>query len=188
MTDTTAQTAAARVATEDDDATIAQADANDATLGQPSTPEAAPAGTVAGTSAATGAATDAGTAAAGGRTSAGAVQSTPAAAGVASPSGGVGTAAATSPAAEAALFDATATKDLQSRWQVIQVAFVDEPRGAVQQADQLVDEVLTKLQESFGRERQELERAWSGGNEASTEDLRQAIRRYRSFFNRLLSI
>jgi len=89
---------------------------------------------------------------------------------------------------EAALFDAGAAGDLRERWQSIQVAFVDEPRGAVEQADQLVDEVLKRLAESFTRERGELERAWSGGSEASTEELRQAIRRYRSFFNRLLAI
>ena len=89
---------------------------------------------------------------------------------------------------EAALFDRDATRELQGRWQTIQVAFVDEPKGAVEQADRLVDDVLEQLQASFSREREELERAWSGGSEASTEDLRQAIRRYRSFFNRLLSI
>lgn len=96
--------------------------------------------------------------------------------------------AATSSGGETALFDDTSTKDFQGRWQTIQVGFVDEPRAAVEQADRLVEEVLAKLQDSFGRERQELERAWSGGGESSTEDLRQAIRRYRSFFNRLLSI
>jgi 6-phosphogluconolactonase/glucosamine-6-phosphate isomerase/deaminase len=109
---------------------------------------------------------------------------------------GASRAAATSAAAvsgatggrEAALFDEAAAKDLQSRWQAIQVGFVDEPRGAVEQADKLVDEVMKRLAESFARERGELERAWSGGSEASTEDLRQAIRRYRSFFNRLLGL
>lgn len=89
---------------------------------------------------------------------------------------------------DAALFDEAASKDLQGRWQAIQVGFVDEPRGAVEQADKLVDEVMKRLADSFARERDELERAWSGGSEASTEDLRQAIRRYRSFFNRLLGI
>jgi hypothetical protein len=97
-------------------------------------------------------------------------------------------AAATPRGAEAALFAEADAKDLQARWQTIQVGFVDEPKGAVQQADQLVDEVMRRLSESFARERQELERAWSGGDEASTEDLRQAIRRYRSFFNRLLAL
>ena len=89
---------------------------------------------------------------------------------------------------QAALFDEAAAADLQQRWQAIQVQFVDEPRGAVEQADRLVDDVLRQLTESFKRERGELEQAWSGGDEASTEDLRQAIRRYRSFFNRLLAV
>jgi hypothetical protein len=89
---------------------------------------------------------------------------------------------------ETELFDTGAADELRTRWQAIQVAFVDEPRGAVEQADKLVDEVLKQLADSFTRERGELERAWSGGSEASTEDLRQAIRRYRSFFNRLLAI
>jgi hypothetical protein len=98
---------------------------------------------------------------------------------------------AATPAANAhqtELFDTGAADELRTRWQAIQVAFVDEPRGAVEQADKLVDEVLKQLADSFTRERGELERAWSGGSEASTEDLRQAIRRYRSFFNRLLAI
>lgn len=89
---------------------------------------------------------------------------------------------------DAELFDVAAARDLRQQWQAIQVAFVDEPSGAVEQADQLVDQVLKQLADSFARERGELERAWSGGTEASTEDLRQAIRRYRSFFNRLLAI
>ncbi len=88
----------------------------------------------------------------------------------------------------AALFDRGAAEQLQKRWQAIQVEFVDEPRGAVEQADGLVAEVMQQLAESFAAERRELEAAWSGGREASTEDLRQAIRRYRSFFNRLLGV
>ncbi len=103
---------------------------------------------------------------------------------------GAGSAATTSgsAASEAALFDRAAADDLQSRWQAIQVEFVDEPRGAVEKADGLVAEVMQQLAESFAKERRELEAAWQGGREASTEDLRQAIRRYRSFFNRLLSV
>jgi hypothetical protein len=89
---------------------------------------------------------------------------------------------------ETPLFDRAAATDLQRRWQAIQVEFVDEPKGAVERADGLVAEVMQQLAESFATERRELEAAWQGGREASTEDLRQAIRRYRSFFNRLLSV
>jgi len=73
-----------------------------------------------------------------------------------------------------------------SRWQAIQVAFVDEPKRAVQDADSLVAEVMQRLAESFATERDRLEQQWSGGHDAGTEELRLALQRYRSFFNRLL--
>ena len=94
---------------------------------------------------------------------------------------------------EAPLFDEAAGRNLRERWMTVQTEFVDEPRDAVQKADALVAEVLKSLTDTFAREREELEAGWSGAgngseNEVSTEDLRQAIRRYRSFFNRLLSL
>lgn len=89
---------------------------------------------------------------------------------------------------DAALFDQATASELERRWQAVQVGFVDEPRDAVEQADKLVAEVLDQLTSSFARERRDLEAAWSDGRQASTEDLRQAIRRYRSFFDRLLAV
>jgi hypothetical protein len=86
-----------------------------------------------------------------------------------------------------ALLDESTANNLRTRWMEIQTGFVDEPRQAVQQADGLVAEVMKRLAESFVNEREQLERQWSGGGDASTEDLRQALRRYRSFFDRLLS-
>jgi hypothetical protein len=93
----------------------------------------------------------------------------------------------------APLFDKEAGHDLRERWLVIQTEFVDEPRAAVEKADSLVAEVLKRLTDTFAREREELEAGWSRSEddkaaEVSTEDLRQAIRRYRSFFDRLLSL
>jgi len=82
----------------------------------------------------------------------------------------------------------TPTRDYKDRWIVIQTQFVDEPRNAVEAAEALVGEVMQTLTESFARERRDLEARWSGERDVSTEDLRQAIRRYRSFFNRLLSL
>ena len=107
-----------------------------------------------------------------------------------------GPAARTASATEtrnAPLFDEAAGRKLRERWMTIQTEFVDEPRDAVQRADSLVAEVLKRLTDTFAREREELEAGWSGAaddseHEVSTEDLRQAIRRYRSFFNRLLSL
>jgi hypothetical protein len=75
----------------------------------------------------------------------------------------------------------------QSRWDDIQAGFVDEPRRSVADADALVAEVIDEITAAFASDRADLEELWSRGDEASTEDLRQAFRRYRSFFQRLLS-
>jgi hypothetical protein len=79
-------------------------------------------------------------------------------------------------------------KDFRSRWQNIQIGFVDEPRQAVQQADELVAEIMQDLAQSFSVQRSHLESQWEHSDKISTEELRMALRRYRSFFDRLLSI
>jgi hypothetical protein len=88
------------------------------------------------------------------------------------------------------LFSSDETKDFRARWDAIQVGFVDEPRSAVEQADSLVAGAMKRLAEIFADERTKLEGQWDRGNSASTatEDLRLALRRYRSFFGRLLSV
>lgn len=78
--------------------------------------------------------------------------------------------------------------DLRMRWSDIQAGFVDEPRQAVERADGLVAEAIKRLASSFADERAKLEGQWDRGDDVSTEDLRQALRRYRSFFSRLLSV
>lgn len=78
--------------------------------------------------------------------------------------------------------------DLRKRWEQIQTGFVDEPRRAVEEADQLVASAMTRLAEVFASERSQLEGQWDRGDDVSTEDLRVALRRYRSFFERLLSV
>ena len=86
------------------------------------------------------------------------------------------------------LFADADVKDYRGRWSTIQTAFVDEPRKAVEDADSLVKSVLNKLSESFTQERETLANHWERGNNVSTEDLRITFRRYRSFFDRLLSV
>ncbi len=76
----------------------------------------------------------------------------------------------------------------QSRWETIQTGFVDEPRRTVEQADELVAEVMKRLAEGFAAERERLEQQWGRGEDVSTEDLRLALQRYRSFFQRLLDV
>jgi hypothetical protein len=80
------------------------------------------------------------------------------------------------------------TQNLRSRWDAIQTGFVDEPRRAVEQADSLVAEIMQRLAQLFADERNKLEGQWSRGDNVSTEDLRIALQRYRSYFDRLLSI
>ena len=78
--------------------------------------------------------------------------------------------------------------DLRGKWDAIQVGFVDEPRRAVEQADSLVAGTMKRLAEIFADEGNNLESQWDKGEDVSTEDLRLALRRYRSFFSRLLSV
>ena len=77
---------------------------------------------------------------------------------------------------------------LRSRWDDIQAAFVDDPSGCVQQADGLVEEVIEQLTSRFADARSRLEAQWARGEQASTEDLRLALTRYREFFQRLLAV
>ena len=86
------------------------------------------------------------------------------------------------------LFSPEDARAMHDRWTSIQAGFVDEPRGAVHQADVLVAETIQRLAETFAREKSTLEEQWSRGDDISTEDLRQALRKYRSFFDRLLSV
>ena len=88
----------------------------------------------------------------------------------------------------APLFQDQDLDELRSRWSAIQTGFVDEPRKAVVEADGLVASTIGRLAESFADERTHLEGQWSRGSDVSTEDLRLALRRYRSFFDRLLSV
>ena len=86
------------------------------------------------------------------------------------------------------LFPANELEELRNRWSAVQTAFVDEPRTAVEQADGLVAAAMKRLAEVFAEERSKLEQQWDRGDNVSTEDLRIALQRYRSFFQRLLAI
>ncbi len=86
------------------------------------------------------------------------------------------------------LFSETEVGGFRNRWSNIQTGFVDEPRRAVEDADNLVAQLMKKLAEGFANERAGLEKQWDSGDNVSTEDLRVALQRYRSFFDRLLKI
>lgn len=77
---------------------------------------------------------------------------------------------------------------LRARWDSVQASFVDDPKECVQKADVLVSDVVDQLTSSFSHARSALEEQWARGEEASTEDLRIALKRYRDFFDRLLAV
>src|SRR6266540_2325792 len=77
---------------------------------------------------------------------------------------------------------------LMVQWQEVQVGFVDDPRKALQAADELVQQVIQQVERRFATERDSMEHQWSRGQDVSTEDLRLMLQRYRSLFNRLLHV
>jgi len=86
------------------------------------------------------------------------------------------------------LFSESEMGDFRSQWSKVQTGFVDEPRRTVEEADRLVAAVMQRLSEGFANERSALEKQWESGDNVSTEDLRLALQRYRSFFDRLLKL
>jgi hypothetical protein len=86
------------------------------------------------------------------------------------------------------LFPQGELHDFRAQWDKVQTSFVDEPRAAVEEADSLVATVVRRIAQQFAEGRAQLEQEWSRGDDVSTEDLRQALRRYRAFFDRLLSV
>jgi hypothetical protein len=90
--------------------------------------------------------------------------------------------------ADGPLFREEELQGFRSRWDQVQASFVDEPRQAVERADGLVANMVKRLAEEFSTARADLEKQWDTGGDVSTEELRQVLKRYRSFFNRLLPI
>jgi hypothetical protein len=88
----------------------------------------------------------------------------------------------------APLFTQDAATDLRARWDMVQKSFVDDPREAVHAADDLVAQVTRSLADTFAKQRSALEKGLGQAEAPSTENLRIALRQYRSFFERLLSI
>jgi hypothetical protein len=86
------------------------------------------------------------------------------------------------------LFSESQMGEFRSQWGKIQTGFVDEPRQTVEDADKLVAAVMQRLAEGFANERSGLEKQWDRGDNVSTEGLRLALQRYRSFFDRLLKL
>jgi len=89
---------------------------------------------------------------------------------------------------QTALFADNELSDLRARWGEVQAGFVDDPRGCVHKADALVSDVVNQISTSFTDARSRLEQQWDRGEQATTEDLRVTLKRYRDFFDRLLAV
>jgi hypothetical protein len=94
--------------------------------------------------------------------------------------------AATPVAADAdALLGSLDAGDIRNRFLDIQAGFIDEPRQAVEEAGRFVDDLLRQVADALQQQRGQLAGATE---EASTEDLRLALRAYRQFVDRLLGL
>ena len=85
------------------------------------------------------------------------------------------------------LLDPAQSEGFLQRWSEVQARFVDDPRAAVQEGDDLVADLVQALSASFAQHKEGLEQQWRTGGEPGTEDLRRALQQYRSFFQRLLA-
>lgn len=88
----------------------------------------------------------------------------------------------------APLFEDNEAEKFRTHWLEIQSRFVDDPTVAVKEADDLVADVIKNITRTFSDKRLGLENQWKRGDKVSTEDLRVAMKSYRSFFNRLLTL
>ena len=68
--------------------------------------------------------------------------------------------------------------------------FVDAPRGSVEEADALLEEISARLVDLLAERRHTLRAAWHEGatGTAETEELRLAMRGYRNVLERLLDV
>jgi hypothetical protein len=89
---------------------------------------------------------------------------------------------------QGSLLPQESVQDFRTRWDHVQATFVDEPRAAVKQADDLVNTAIQRLSESFTMARNNLEQQWDRGDQVNSEDLRVAFRKYRAFFQRILAV
>jgi hypothetical protein len=83
------------------------------------------------------------------------------------------------------LLTADAEQVFLSRWNEIQIGFVEDPAQSVRDADALIEDIASAYVNAFGGRRDELAADWQEGD-PGTEELRLALRRYRSFIGVVL--
>lgn len=73
----------------------------------------------------------------------------------------------------------------RTEWHTVQASFVDDPEAAVRAADKLVAQVMDTVAGQLAERRKELTSSATNGDGPRTEQLRVALRRYRSLFGQL---
>jgi predicted lipid-binding transport protein (Tim44 family) len=88
-------------------------------------------------------------------------------------------------AARTRLFEDQDVARFREQWRELQAGFVDEPRGAVREADTLVSQMMDRLTSQLAEQKRVLQ----GESDAvDTEQLRVALQRYRSLFDQMLQV
>jgi hypothetical protein len=85
------------------------------------------------------------------------------------------------------LWPAGAVDDLRSRWDAVQIRFVDDPSGVAGDARALVGEAIGALRQALDRLEGQLGEPVTGDEENDTERLRQRVADYRTTLDSLLS-
>ncbi|MEU7899903.1 hypothetical protein AB0B45_44580 [Nonomuraea sp. NPDC049152] len=86
-----------------------------------------------------------------------------------------------------ALFDQD-LEQARTRWRDLQTTFVDDPRQAMEQADELVEEIVTTLTSSLTTRTSELRDRWKNTDQSDTEQLRLTLRDYKATLEQLLAL
>lgn len=82
------------------------------------------------------------------------------------------------------LLAAEFSTEMLSQWNEVQVSFVEDPRASVQAADALIREIHEALVAASAERLDRLAGAWDEGSD--TEQLRLALRQYRTFIGVIL--
>jgi hypothetical protein len=77
--------------------------------------------------------------------------------------------------------------DLDHRWTAIETGFVEDPARHIEMADDLLGDLIGRLQAALEHDRDRLSGAWKG-SDVTTEQLRELLLRYRASYQRLREI
>ncbi|MEV4517668.1 hypothetical protein AB0K00_53010 [Dactylosporangium sp. NPDC049525] len=88
---------------------------------------------------------------------------------------------------EQGIWDAAKADEFRNRWHEVQTHFVEDPRGSVTEARQLVDEAVQSLADNVHQREEQLEHAGARSSD-STEGMRDTVLQYHQLLDRLLAV